>query len=246
MAKKSVNAPTKRTLGKKIRRFILWVLLVSVLLPSLAVLLYRFVDPPLTLLMLDRRFIESSPRRATELHHSSRDLQQHSRWVPLAVIASEDQLFLEHMGLDTEAIRKALAYNSKHKKKKRGASTISQQTAKNVFLWESRSWVRKAAEVPLTFAIELVWGKQRILEVYLNICELGPGVFGFDAASQYWFHKPSAKLTRHEAALLVAMLPSPLRYNPRKPGTYLSRRAQWIEQQIGYMDTGVTLDALDW
>ncbi len=246
MAKHKVHEASKRSFGKRVRRFLLWALLISVLLPTFAVVLYRFVDPPLTLLMLDRRFLDSPPRKAAELHHSSRNLQQHSRWVPLAVIASEDQLFLEHNGLDTEAIRKALQYNSKHKKKKRGASTISQQTAKNVFLWESRSWVRKAIEVPLTFAIELVWGKERILEVYLNICELGPGVFGFEAASQYWFHKPSAKLTRHEAALLVAMLPSPLRYNPRKPGAYLSRRAQWIEKQIGYMDTGVTLDALDW
>lgn len=227
------------------RRWILRLALLAIAFPLLLVLLYSFVDPPFTLLMLDRRFIAEAPRKASELHHKSVDLSTHSRWVPLAVIAGEDQLFLNHSGLDTEAIRKALKHNRNHRRK-RGASTISQQTAKNVFLWENRSWVRKGLEVPLTLAIETLWGKDRILETYLNVCELGPGVFGFEAAAQYWFHKPSSKLSRREAALLAGMLPAPLRGNPRKPSGRLSHRAQWIETQIGYMDTGLTLKALEW
>lgn len=229
-----------------IRRWLLRLVILAVALPVLLVVLYKFVSPPFTLLMLDRRFVADAPKKVDKLYHKSIDLQSHSRWVPLAVIAGEDQQFLNHMGLDTEAIRKAMAYNNKHKRKKRGASTISQQTAKNAFLWENRSWVRKGLEIPFTFAIETVWGKERILEVYLNICELGPGVFGFEAASEYWFHKPSKKLSRREAALLAAMLPAPLKGNPRKPSARMAKKAQWIEKQLGFMDTGVTLDALDW
>ena len=215
------------------------------LLPLGFVVLYKFVDPPVTLLMLDRRFFAEGKQKATELRHHSVDLQDHARWVPLAVIAAEDQLFLEHAGLDTEAIRKAMAYNERHKRK-RGASTISQQTAKNVFLWENRSWLRKGLEIPFTFAIEWIWGKDRIMENYLNVCELGPGVFGFEAAAQYWFHKPSRKLSRHQAALLAAMLPAPLPSNPTHPSAHLSRRASWIEKQLRHMDGKATLNALEW
>jgi len=230
----------------RFRSLLLRLLVAAFFVPLLIIIAYRFIDPPFTLLMLDRRFLANPPFKISELNHKSVDLSDHSRWVPLAVIAGEDQLFLEHMGLDTEAIRKAIAYNNRHNRKKRGASTISQQTAKNVFLWETRSWLRKGLEIPFTFAIETLWGKERILEVYLNVCELGPGVFGFEAASRYWFGKPSRKLSRHQASLLAAMLPAPLRGNPRKPSGALARRAQWIERQIGFMDTGMTLEALEW
>lgn len=194
--------------------------------------------------MVERRFF--SERSVSKLKHQSISLNQHSRWVPLAVIASEDQNYFEHFGLDPKAIHQAIQYNRRHPKRLRGASTLSQQTAKNVFLWETRSWVRKLLEIPFTFAIETLWGKERILEVYLNVCELGPGVFGFEAAARHWFGKPSARLTRREAALLVGLLPAPKRGHPRKPGPFLLKRAQWIEQQLQFMDTSGLLRELDW
>ena len=131
----------------------------------------------------------------------------------LAVLAAEDQNFLQHHGFDLPAIEKALKHNQSHQRK-RGASTISQQTAKNVFLWEGRSWLRKGLEVPLTLAIELLWGKRRILEVYLNVAEFGPGVFGIEAAARYWFQVPASRLSRRQGALLAASLSAPLRANP--------------------------------
>lgn len=212
--------------------------------PLFLVLLYRFVDPPITWLMVERRFF--SERSVSELKHHSIPFNQHSRWVPLAVIASEDQNYLEHFGIDPQAIRQAIKHNRRHPHRLRGASTLSQQTAKNVFLWETRSWWRKLLEIPFTVAIETLWGKERILEVYLNVCELGPGVFGFEAAARHWFGKPSARLTRREATLLVGMLPAPRRSHPRKPGSFLLKRAQWIEQQLQFMDTSGLLRELDW
>lgn len=153
-----------------------------------------------------------------------------------AVISSEDQRFLEHRGFDLKAIEKAIEYNEKQEKKgstkRRGASTISQQTAKNLFLWPGRSWLRKGLEVMYTFLIELLWSKQRILEVYLNIIELGDGIYGVEAASQLYFKKPAVNLSRDEAALLAAVLPSPRKYSVTKPGPYIQKRKEWIKRQM--------------
>ena len=152
-----------------------------------------------------------------------------------AVIASEDQEFEDHFGFDIDAIEKAMKYNETHKKKK-GASTISQQVAKNVFLWQGRTWFRKGAEVYCTFLIELLWSKERILEVYLNIAEMGDGVFGCEAAAKHFWGKPASKLTEQEAALIAACLPSPIRYRADKPSDYVRKRQQAILHQMNKMD----------
>lgn len=149
----------------------------------------------------------------------------------LAVIAAEDQRFAEHFGFDFDAIGKAAKHNRNHRRK-RGASTISQQVAKNLFLWSGRSWTRKAFEVGYTLLIESLWSKQRVLEVYLNVAEFGPGVYGVEAASQKYFRKPASKLTYPEAALLAAVLPNPKRMRVAAPSTYVQQRAGWILRQM--------------
>ena len=149
--------------------------------------------------------------------------------LPLAVVASEDNLFMTHSGFDFESIEKAREFNQKkHGVKVRGASTISQQTAKNVFLWPQRSWLRKGLEAYFTVLIEFVWGKKRILEVYLNVIETGPGIYGVEQASQMNFGKSAAKVSRGEAALIAAILPNPLKWSPSSPTPYMMGRQQWI------------------
>ncbi|CAI0809611.1 monofunctional biosynthetic peptidoglycan transglycosylase [Serratia ficaria] len=165
----------------------------------------------------------------------------HSDWVPmsdispqmaLAVMAAEDQKFPEHWGFDLVAIEKAFSHNERRPTRIRGASTLSQQTAKNLFLWDGRSWLRKGLEAGLTSGIELVWTKRRILTVYLNIVELGDGVFGVEEASQRYFHKPAKRLTASEAALLAAVLPNPHRFRADAPSGYVIQRQQWIMRQM--------------
>ena len=154
-----------------------------------------------------------------------------SRHAGRAVIASEDQLFFEHTGFDFQAIRKAMQSNAEGKRL-RGGSTISQQTAKNLFLWRSRSWVRKGLEAWFTVLIELFWPKERILEVYLNVAQFGPNVYGVQAAATQFFGKDAARLTRRESALLAAVLPSPGRMRAATPSAYVSRRADFIQDQM--------------
>jgi monofunctional biosynthetic peptidoglycan transglycosylase len=152
-------------------------------------------------------------------------------------MCSEDQLFPEHNGFDWSAIKKAMKYNANPKHKKvRGASTISQQTAKNVFLWNGRDWFRKGLEVYHTFMIELIWRKQRILETYLNVAEMGKGIFGIQAAAQHYFHKDAKKLTKSEAAWIAAILPSPVRYSIANPSSQVVRRHNWIVAQMNNLD----------
>lgn len=152
-----------------------------------------------------------------------------SPWMPLAVIASEDQKFPTHWGFDVQAIQSVLDNEGG---KMRGASTISQQTAKNVFLWDGRSWIRKGLEAGFTVGIETVWTKRRILTVYLNVAEMGEGVFGVEEASRRYFHKPASRLTMSEAALLAAVLPNPIRYRADAPSAYVRQRQQWILRQM--------------
>ena len=165
----------------------------------------------------------------------------HSDWVSmedispqmaLAVMAAEDQKFPEHWGFDVAAIEKALSHNERRPTRIRGASTLSQQTAKNLFLWDGRSWLRKGLEAGLTAGIELVWTKRRILTVYLNIVEFGDGVFGVEEASQRFFNKPANRLTASEAALLAAVLPNPHRFKANAPSGYVVQRQQWIMRQM--------------
>lgn len=225
-------------------RILIWICFLAIAVPTLQLIAYRFVNPPFTWLMLERKFLPDPGKEIKALRHNSVDLEQINSQMVFAVLAAEDQSFLEHNGFDLEAIGKALRHNKNHRRK-RGASTISQQTAKNAFLWESRSWVRKGLEVPFTLGIESFWGKRRIVEVYLNVAEFGPGVFGVEAASQYWFKVPAKRLTRRQAALLAASLPSPRKFNLRAPSAFLSSRADWIEQQIGYMDQMQVKKAMD-
>jgi len=159
-------------------------------------------------------------------------LEEMSEQLPLAVVASEDQLFLEHYGFDLEAIKDAFKRNQEGKNI-RGGSTISQQVAKNVFLWHGRSYFRKAVEAYFTFLIEMIWGKQRILEVYLNIAEMGDGVFGVEAASQKYFNKPAAAIGRQQSALLAAVLPNPIKYSAKSPSGYTLRRRSRIARAMG-------------
>lgn len=148
-----------------------------------------------------------------------------------AVVAAEDQEFENHFGVDVDAIEKAIEFNKKHKKKK-GASTISQQVAKNVFLWQDRTWVRKGLELYSTFLIELFWSKDRILEVYLNVAEMGDGIFGAEAAAQTYFKKHASKLTSNESARIAACLPNPIRYRVNDPSDYVLKRQEWILSQM--------------
>ncbi len=152
--------------------------------------------------------------------------------VKKAVIASEDQLFFTHNGFDTKAIEKAIKHNEKKGEIRRGGSTISQQTAKNVFLWQGRSWFRKGLEVVYTFIIEKIWGKDVILERYLNSIEMGQGVFGVEAASNYYFGKSAKDLTKSEAAWIAVVLPNPKKYDPKNPTPYLRKKHNWVMRQM--------------
>lgn len=153
----------------------------------------------------------------------------------LAIIASEDQLFPDHNGFDWKSIQKAMEYNQKKPGRVRGASTISQQTAKNVFLWQGRSWIRKGLETYFTFLIEKIWGKKRILEVYLNIAEMGKGIYGIEAASQSYFKKPAKSLSANEAAAIAACLPNPTKYSVKPMSSYVSMRSRKIMQQMNFL-----------
>ncbi|MEI6456205.1 MAG: monofunctional biosynthetic peptidoglycan transglycosylase [bacterium] len=198
------------------------------------VLLYKFVNPPVTPLMVIRSSQQLFDGQSMKFKKDWVSIGDISPDLPLAVIASEDNRFMEHHGFDLDAIEKAKEYNErKGGKRVRGASTISQQTAKNVFLWPQRSWVRKGFEVYFTVLIEFFWSKKRILEVYLNVVEMGKGIYGAQAAAETYFGKPASKLSRGESALIAACLPSPLKSNPSSPSGYLIGRQQWILWNMG-------------
>lgn len=195
------------------------------------ILLIRFINPPITITQITG-IIEGN---GFNRKHVS--LEEMSTAAKLSVIAAEDQLFPDHNGFDMKGIERALAFNKKKKGKKiRGASTISQQVAKNVFLWQGRSWFRKGLEVYFTFMIELVWSKKRILELYLNEAEMGKGVFGIEAAARKYYKKPASKLTRTEAAMIASSLPNPVRYTVKPVSTYVSRKYPWVLRQMNNLD----------
>jgi monofunctional biosynthetic peptidoglycan transglycosylase len=213
---------------RRVLRIFFKIVIAFLLFSVLITVFYRFVPVPYTPLM----FWRSTASIFTEDKMVGID----KTWVPLedisksmqqSVIKSEDYKFYQHNGFDFEAIEKAMQYNKTHAKKK-GASTISQQTAKNVFLWPSRSWIRKGMEAYFTVLIELLWPKDRILEVYLNVIELGKGVYGVEAASQKFFKKPAKKLTSSQAALMAAVLPNPIRFKIDKPSRYILARQRRI------------------
>ena len=199
---------------------------------ALAVLVLRWIDPWTSAVMLESR-IEAWRKDDAKyrLRQDWVDAAQMSPHCARAVIAAEDQLFVEHAGFDFEAIRKAAEHNARSTRV-RGASTISQQVAKNLFLWRGRSWVRKGFEVWFTVLIETLWPKERILEVYLNVAEFGRGVYGVEAAAQAFWHKSAKRLTRSEAATLAAVLPNPRRFRADAPSPYVQRRRDWILRQM--------------
>jgi monofunctional biosynthetic peptidoglycan transglycosylase len=188
--------------------------------------LLKFVDAPITITQINSIINRDGFNRS---HVNLNEISIHGK---LAVIASEDQLFPDHNGFDIKSIKKALAYNKRKPGRVRGASTISQQVAKNVFLWQGRSWIRKGLEVYFTFMIELIWGKQRILEMYLNEAEMGRGIFGIEAASQKYFKHSAKKLTKVEAAMIASSLPNPIRYTVKPPSRYVSRKYPWVMRQM--------------
>jgi monofunctional biosynthetic peptidoglycan transglycosylase len=203
-----------------------WRIFVALFVAHLVyIIVLRWIDPPFTATQLNSLISG---------HGLARDYVGSSHISPeagLAVIASEDQLFFVHNGFDWQSIQRAFEKNKKSRKV-RGASTLSQQVAKNVFLWQGRSWFRKGLEVYFTFMIEVVWGKRRILEVYLNVAEMGKGVFGIEAASQRYFNKPAIKLTTREAAMIAAALPNPKRYTIKPMSNYVSSRYPRIVAQM--------------
>lgn len=195
----------------------------------LTVLFYSFINPPVTPLMVIRCTVQLFSGEKVILKKEWVSIEKVSPDFLLAIVAAEDNRFIEHNGFDFEAIRKASDYNKRHEGKKiRGGSTISQQVAKNVFLWPQRSWLRKGMEFYFTFLIELVWSKKRILEVYLNVVELGNGIYGVEKASEIYFKRPAGQLTRSQAAMLAAVLPNPRKWDPAHPTRYLQKRQSWI------------------
>ncbi|TPE42916.1 monofunctional biosynthetic peptidoglycan transglycosylase [Pontibacter mangrovi] len=224
----------KKQLGLRQLKLLFVKLALSLFLMSIVwVLLYRWVAPPATLHMLKRRAeAGAAAKEHPEIKYDFVPLEEMSPQLPLAVVASEDQKFLQHHGFDFDAISDAFARNQEGGKI-RGGSTISQQVAKNVFLWHGRSYLRKAVEAYFTVLIEVLWGKQRILEVYLNIAEMGDGVFGVEAASQAYFNKPAKDVGRMQAALLAAVLPNPIKYSARRPSGYIFTRRVRIARAMG-------------
>jgi monofunctional biosynthetic peptidoglycan transglycosylase len=224
---------------KNILRFIWRIIKWFLILSIASVILFRFVPIPVTPLMLMRCVQQKMDGKEMKLDKQWTPLKDISVSMPLAVIASEDQKFEEHFGFDVEAIKKAEKFNERHHGKKvKGASTISQQTAKNVFLLPTRSWIRKGFEVYFTFLIELFWSKHRIMEVYLNVIETGNGIYGVGAASQEYFHKPAERLSNSQAALIAAVLPDPLKWSPAKPTAYILRRQEWIMRNMQDVEAG--------
>jgi len=228
---KNTKTPEKRTTGQKIFRFVwktaLWFNIISIFL----VLLFKFVPVPFTPLMGIRAIQQKMDGKEVVFSHKWVAIEHISPNLQKAVIASEDGRFLEHNGFDFKAMEKAFEGN-KNGKKIKGGSTISQQTAKNVFLWPGRSYIRKAFEAYYTVLIELIWGKERIMEVYLNSIEMGDGVYGAQAAAKHWYRKEAKNLSSYEAAGIAAILPSPRKYKATNSGPYVARRKATIARYI--------------
>ncbi len=211
-------------------------LIILIALWLLTVVLFSFLPVPFSAVMAQRQISAWSEFDFSYVSHSTWvDEKEIASVMYLAVIASEDQNFPKHWGFDFDAIEKVFKKNNNNGKTLRGASTISQQTVKNLFLWDGRSWIRKGLEAGMTPVVELIWSKKRILTVYLNIVEFGDGIFGVEQASQHYFRKPAKQLTSHEAALLVAVLPNPHIYHVNKPSAYTLKRQQWILNQMRLM-----------
>lgn len=210
----------------------MWFFIISIGLT----IIYRFVPVPITPLMVIRLVEQTfDSEKKVRLYKDWVPMSEISRHAPQAVFAAEDQKFLTHKGFDFEAMERAWENNKKGKRIK-GASTITQQTVKNVFLWPSRSYLRKGLEAYFTVLVELLWSKERIMEVYLNVIEMGDGIYGIEAASQAYYDKPAAKLNRNQAAMIAAVLPNPIRWTPARPTGYIKGRQSWIMRQMNNLE----------
>jgi monofunctional biosynthetic peptidoglycan transglycosylase len=214
------------------------IVLILVVAQFLYIIILKWVFPPITIIQLSN-WIDGNGLKRDYVGWDDISVQ-----MKLAVIASEDQLFPEHNGFDWKSIEKAMKHNQRKPKRIRGASTISQQVAKNVFLWNGRSWIRKGLEVYFTFMIETIWGKKRILEVYLNVAEMGKGVFGTEAAARQYFKKSAKKLSRSEAAMIAACLPNPKKYTIKPLSSAIKRRSPGVEQQMANLAPDKDIQAL--
>lgn len=219
---------------EKLLRIVRWILVGFFVSTILAVVCLRFIPVFITPLMVIRCVEQVGGGESIKMHHHWVPMEEISRHMPVAVMASEDQRFLKHHGFDYNAIEKAAIHNMKGGKR-HGASTISQQTAKNVFLWPGRSWIRKGFEVYFTFLIEMMWSKQRIMEVYLNCIEMGDGIYGVDAVAEYHFNTTASQLSRSQCALIAATLPNPRRFNSAAPGEYMRKRQRQIEHEMRFI-----------
>ena len=212
------------------KRILLWLFIAQLVY----IILLKWVDPPITM----TQFVSWISGDGLKRDYVNRD--EISMEAKLAVIAAEDQLFPDHSGFDWKSIKKAMKYNERKPGRVRGASTISQQVAKNVFLWQGKSFIRKGLEAYFTFMIETIWGKKRILEVYLNVAEMGPGIFGIEMAAQTYFNKPAIKLTRYESAMIAACLPNPKRFTVKPMSRRVAWRSRSIVRQMGPELPGAT------
>jgi monofunctional biosynthetic peptidoglycan transglycosylase len=212
---------------RAVRRLFVIVMVIALVAPPASVLVYRFVPPPITILMVQRLL------QGHGMDYRWRPITRISPALRQAVVASEDQRFCEHHGFDFSAMEKAMKANERRPDKLRGGSTISQQTAKNVFLWPGRSYVRKGIEAWYTVLIEAIWGKRRIMEMYLNVVEFGPGIYGAEAAAERFFHEDAGQLTPAQAARLAAVLPKPLAWKAAAPGPYIAKRSRRIGGAMG-------------
>jgi monofunctional biosynthetic peptidoglycan transglycosylase len=209
------------------KKIVLWFFAIT----FLWVLSGRFFNPPITWLMLQRGVEQKMDGKKWKLEKKWRSFDDLSSNLKYAAMAGEDAHFLQHWGFDLKSIQKAYSKN-KAGKPKRGGSTITQQTAKNVFLWPGRSWIRKGFEAYFTALIELLWSKKRIMEVYLNVIEMGDGIYGAEAATQFYYNKPASKLSKRQAALLIAVLPNPRRWTPLRPTAYVYQKQYRILQNM--------------
>ena len=230
---------------RRLGLLIVWLLVLGIGISVLCVVLLRWINPPFTAFMAQAQIAAWAKHDTTYVfRHRWVDLNQISPNLALAVVASEDQKFPEHWGFDVEAIERAYQLNQ-HSHRTRGASTISQQVAKNLYLWSGRSYFRKALEAYFTLLIEVSWPKRRILEIYLNSAEFGPGTYGAKAAAERYFHKPASRLTRSDAAVLAAVLPNPQLFSAAMPSAYIQRRRDWILGQMQALGCPEMLGEID-
>ena len=231
----AIRRKKPRGARRVLRWLFLWLPLCFLVFTCTQVLLLRWIPPVTSAFMISRQVDALVARDwSFRLSYQWRDRSRISRNLPISLVAAEDQMFPEHHGFDFKAIDKALV-NNQRGRRVRGASTISQQVAKNLFLWSGRSYLRKGLEAWYTVLIEFMWPKQRILEVYANIAEFGDGIYGAEAAAQSFFHKPASRLTVSESARLAAVLPNPKKYSAKNPGAYVQKRALWIERQVRHL-----------